>query len=101
MILVQFAIFALITHHINSLCLNFFHLLAQKPNLEKKSIYSNKFFHNFHLSESSFTCPMIQASAVTIKRIFKFILTVATGMISLKMIFIYICFPLILCTAYL
>jgi len=40
-----------------SLCLNFFHLLAQKPNLEKHSIYSNKFFHNFHLSKSSFTCP--------------------------------------------
>jgi hypothetical protein len=32
-----------------SLCLNFFHLLAQKSNLEKCSIYSNKFFHNFHL----------------------------------------------------
>ena len=40
-----------------SLWLNFFHLLAQKPNLEKISIYSNKFFHNFHLSKSSFTCP--------------------------------------------
>jgi len=33
--------------------LNFFHLLARKPNLEKKSIYLNKFFHNFHLSQSS------------------------------------------------
>ena len=32
-----------------SLCINFFHLLARKPNLEK--------FHNFHLSESSFTRP--------------------------------------------
>ena len=34
--------------------------LARKPNLETFSIYSNKFFHNFHLSESSFiifTCP--------------------------------------------
>jgi hypothetical protein len=41
----------------HSLCLNFFHLLSRKPNLEKCSIYSNKFFHNFHLSESSFTCP--------------------------------------------
>ena len=34
-----------------------FHLLARKPNLDKFSIYSNKFFHNFHLSESIFTCP--------------------------------------------
>ena len=40
-----------------SICLNLFHLLTQKPNLErKKNIYSNKFFHNFHLSVSSFTC---------------------------------------------
>ena len=31
-------------------------VLARKPNLEKNYIYSNKFFHNFHLSESSFTC---------------------------------------------
>jgi len=34
-----------------SLCLNFFHLLARKPNLENFSIYSNKFFHNINLSE--------------------------------------------------
>jgi hypothetical protein len=47
-----------------SLCINFFHLLAGKPNLEKCSIYSNKFFHNFHLSESSFTCPGLQASGL-------------------------------------
>ena len=40
-----------------SLCLSIFPLLARKPNLEKKNIYSNKFFHNFHLSASSFTCP--------------------------------------------
>jgi len=51
-----------ITYH--SLCLNFFHLLARKPNLEKCSIYSNKFFHNFHLSESSFTCPGLRASGL-------------------------------------
>ena len=25
------------------------HLLVRKPNLEKKKIYANKFFHNFHL----------------------------------------------------
>ena len=58
------AIFALITHHINSLCLDFFHLLARMPNLEKRSIYSSKFFHNFHLSESRFICPVIQTSAL-------------------------------------
>ena len=45
-----------------SLCLNLFHLLAQKPNLEF-SIYSNKFFHNFHLSESIFN--LLQASGLT------------------------------------
>ena len=39
------------------LCLNFIHLLARKPNLEKKNPFTqNKFVHNFHLSESSFTC---------------------------------------------
>jgi len=38
---------------IGSLCLNFFHLLARNPNLAKNSIYSNKFFHNFHLSLAS------------------------------------------------
>jgi hypothetical protein len=31
---------------------------------KKKSIYSNKFFHNFHLSESSFTCPRLRASGL-------------------------------------
>ena len=40
----------------------FFHLLARKPNLEKNYIYSNNFFHNFHLSESSFPCPGLRAS---------------------------------------
>ena len=44
--------------------LNFFHLLARKPNLEKISIYSDKFFYNFHLSESSFTCPALRASGL-------------------------------------
>ena len=48
----------------SSHCLQFFHLLAQKPNLEKISIYSNKFFHNFYLSESSFTCPELRASGI-------------------------------------
>jgi hypothetical protein len=47
-----------------SLCLNFSHLLARKPNLEKCSIYSNKFFHNFHLSKSSFTFPGLRASGL-------------------------------------
>ena len=31
---------------------------------EKKNIYSNKFFHNFYLSESSFTCPRLRASVL-------------------------------------
>jgi hypothetical protein len=44
--------------------LNFFHLLAHKSNFEKNYIYSNKFFHNFHLSESNFTCPRLQASGL-------------------------------------
>jgi hypothetical protein len=43
---IQKAVFALI----------FFHLLALKPKLERKTIYSNNFFRNFHLSESTFTC---------------------------------------------
>ena len=47
-----------------SLCHKFFHLLARKPNLEKKNVYSNKFFHTFHLSESSFTCPGLRASGL-------------------------------------
>ena len=42
--------------YIYSLYLTFFHLLARKPNLENFSIYSNKFFYNFHLSKSRFTC---------------------------------------------
>ena len=36
----------------------------RKPNLEIFSIYSNKFFHNFHLFESSFTCPGLRASGL-------------------------------------
>ena len=54
--------------------LNIFHLLAQKPNLEKCSTYSNKFFHNFHLSESSFTCPGLQASELVQRMVFVFVL---------------------------
>ena len=48
----------------SSICLICFHLLAQNPNLEQFSIYSNKFFHNFHLSESSFTCTGLRASVL-------------------------------------
>jgi hypothetical protein len=40
----------------SSLCLIFFHLLAWKPNIEQFSIYLNKFFHIFNLSESNFAC---------------------------------------------
>jgi hypothetical protein len=50
-----------------SLCLNVF---APKPNLEKIYIYSNKFFHNFHLSESSFTCPGLRVWFFVSFRIF-------------------------------
>jgi len=48
----------------HSLCLNFSHLFVLKPNLETISIYSNKFFHNFHLSLSSFTCPRLWTSGL-------------------------------------
>ena len=51
-------------HNLSSLYLIFVHLLARKPNLETFSIYSNKFFHNFHLSESSFTCAGLRASGL-------------------------------------
>ena len=39
-----------------SLCINFFHLplLAWNTNIEKISIFSNKFFYNFRLSEIQF-----------------------------------------------
>ena len=49
------------------LCHNFFHLLAQKPNLETFSIYSNKFLNNFHLSESSLTFPGLWCKWVSTK----------------------------------
>jgi hypothetical protein len=70
-----------LTHYIvlkisYSLCCNFFHLLAQNQNLENNYIYSNKFFHNFHLSESSFTRPGLQGKWVNVKTVVccKFIL---------------------------
>ena len=53
----------------------FFYLLARKPNLEIFFIYSNKFFHNFHLAVSSFTCPGLQASGLAQRLILmKFVL---------------------------
>ena len=53
-----FFLYQLISENNNSIWLNIFHLFAQKPNLEEnKSIYLNKFYHNFHLPESHFTCP--------------------------------------------
>ena len=57
-------------HIYTSLCLNFVYLLAQKPNLEKLYIYSNKLFHNFHLSESSFTRPGFRASGLAQRLIY-------------------------------
>ena len=59
----------------DSLCLNFFHLLARKPNLENFSIYSNKFFHNFHftlvriqfcLSQASGKCVSVKTGKILI-----------------------------------
>jgi hypothetical protein len=41
--------------------------MMKKSNLEKFSIYSNKLFHNFHLYESSFTCPWLQASGLRLR----------------------------------
>ena len=58
-------------HHC-SLCLNFVHLLDRKPNLEKNYIYSSIFFHNFPLSESSFTCTGLWASGLAKTVISKF-----------------------------
>ena len=46
-------------HH--SLCLNYLHLLARRPKFRKKFYL---FEHNFHLSESSFTCPWLRASGL-------------------------------------
>ena len=45
---------------------------SRKPNLENFSIYSNKFFHNFHLSESSFTCTGLRASEL-LRRLYQYI----------------------------
>ena len=42
-----------------------FSLTCPKAKIRKKnSIYSNKFFHNFHLSKSSFTCSGLWASGL-------------------------------------
>ena len=49
---------------ISVFALIFFHLLSWKANVDIFSIYSNKFFHNFYLSESSFTCPGLLASGL-------------------------------------
>jgi hypothetical protein len=40
------------------------HLPEAKFRKKKNYIYSTKFFHNFHLSESSFTCPGLRASGL-------------------------------------
>jgi hypothetical protein len=52
-----FLIFSLYLHFCSPTCL--------KAKFRRKNyIYSNKFFHNFHLSESSFTCPRLHASGL-------------------------------------
>ena len=43
------------TYSVFALIFFTYNVCARKPNLEKISIYSNKFIHNFHLFESSFT----------------------------------------------
>jgi hypothetical protein len=64
-----------------SLCLNFFHLLARKPNLEKKI-----FISIFHLSESSITCPGLWASGIARKLYFSifFLSIIQRGIIILS-----------------
>jgi hypothetical protein len=57
-------VYHVISWYLCSLCLNFFHLLARKANWKKNYIYSNKFFHDFHLAESSFTCPRLRISGL-------------------------------------
>jgi hypothetical protein len=42
----------------------FFTHLPESQNIEKLSIYSNKFFYNFHLSKSSLTCPALRANGL-------------------------------------
>jgi len=49
--------------------LNLFTYLPESKFRKEKKIYSNKFFHNFHLSESSFTRPGLQASGL-VQRLF-------------------------------
>ena len=39
-------------------------VLPRKQKLDKFSIYSNKFFHNLPMSESSFTCARLRASGL-------------------------------------
>jgi uncharacterized membrane protein (UPF0182 family) len=45
----------------DNLCLNFFQLVARKPNLERKKLLKQILFH---LSEYSFTCPRLWASGL-------------------------------------
>ena len=51
-----------------SLCHNFFSPTCPKAKFRQK--LSNKFFHNFHLSKSSFTCPVLQASGLARRLLF-------------------------------
>jgi hypothetical protein len=66
--------------HYISLFPKLFYLLAQKPDLEKMCIYSSKFFHNFHLSESSFTCPGLWGSGL-VQRLYMFYLLLCISQI--------------------
>ena len=48
----------------SSLCINFFHLLAPKPNLEKYLFIQTNSFIFFTCPKSSFTCPRLWASGL-------------------------------------
>ena len=71
-----------------SLCLNCFHLLARKPNLENVSIYSIKFFHNFYLSVSSFTCLGLRTSGLHVARMSHRITKLSIAIIMITDIYI-------------
>jgi hypothetical protein len=44
--------------------LTYFSPSCPKAKFEKLSIYSNKFIHRLHLSETNFTCPELRASGL-------------------------------------
>ena len=75
-----------------SLYLNFVHLPAPKPNLEGKKNYSNKFFHNFHLSKSSFTCRGFRSCGLA-RKLYMYIIYYFLFLLVMKTIYIKLCLP--------